>query len=239
MRLDKFLSEMNIDTRSNIKKLIRQGLVTVNGIEQKSAETKVDPVKDSIALRGKEIPYRNYFYYMMNKPKGVVSATIDNVSETVMDLIRPEHKRDDLFPVGRLDKDTEGFLLITNDGNLAHRLLSPRKHVDKTYFVAIDHSLSTEEIHSLETGVEIGEDALTLPAVVQVLDDTHLYLTIQEGKFHQVKRMLQAVDNQVIALKRVFFGGLQLDASLKPGEYRELRPEELELLIGGEPECTK
>ena len=162
---------------------------------------------------------------MLNKPQGVVSATQDNTAGTVTELLAAEGRKD-LFPVGRLDKDTEGLLLLTNDGKLAHRLLSPKKHVDKTYLVTISHSLSEEDIRRLEQGVDIGEDRMTLPAKVAVQSERMIHLTIQEGKYHQVKRMLQAVDNQVTALKRIRFGKIILDEELAPGAYRPLTTQE-------------
>lgn len=232
MRLDKFLSEANLGTRSQVKDLIRRGVVTVNGVPVKSADSKVDEEADTVCVRGQPVRYRKFFYYMLNKPPGIVSATRDKLSATVIELLRPEHRRFDLFPAGRLDKDTEGFLLLTNDGELAHRLLSPKKHVDKTYRVSIDHGLSGEDVQRLEQGVDIGEDCLTLPAKVQQMEENVILLTIQEGKFHQVKRMLMAVDNSVTALKRISFGGIALDNKLKPGEYRELTEDEVKILYG-------
>lgn len=232
MRLDKFLCEMNLGTRSQVKDLIRRGAVTVNDVPVKGADTRVDEEKDTVCVQGQPVRYQKFFYYMLNKPPGIVSATRDMLSATVMELLRPEHRRSDLFPAGRLDKDTEGFLLLTNDGELAHRLLSPKKHVDKTYRVSIDHGLSGEDVQRLEQGVDIGEDCLTLPAKVQQMEEKVILLTIQEGKFHQIKRMLMAVDNSVTALKRISFGGITLDDTLKPGEYRELTEEEVKILYG-------
>ena len=230
MRLDKFLCELKIGTRSQVKTYIRQGLVTVNGLTVKSSDLKIDESADQICFQGKLLRFRRFVYYMLNKPMGVVSATEDNLSETVLDLLRPEDKRNDLFPAGRLDKDTQGFLLITNDGALAHRLLSPRKHVDKTYQVSLEVPITPSMLEQLEQGVNIGEEKPTLPASVTVLDKRTVLLTIHEGKFHQVKRMLQAVGNRVTALKRVSFGGLMLDENLKPGEYRELTKQEVSIL---------
>lgn len=230
MRLDKFLCEMNQGTRSRVKELIRRGVVTVNGVTEKNADSRVDESADIICVQGQRLCYHRFFYYMLNKPAGLVSATQDKLSATVMELLRPEDRRSDLFPAGRLDKDTEGFLLLTNDGELAHRLLSPKKHVDKTYRVSMEHGLSPEDIQKLEQGVDIGEDCLTLPAKVQQMEETVILLTIHEGKFHQVKRMLKAVDNGVIALKRISFGGLALDEALQPGEYRELTEDEVKIL---------
>lgn len=229
MRLDKFLCEMNIGTRSQVKTYIKQGLVTVNGTPAKKPEDKIDEAKDVVCFKDKPLCFQAFQYFMLNKPDGVVSATQDNTAKTVLELL-PEHARKDLFPVGRLDKDTQGLLLITNDGDLAHKLLSPKKHVDKTYLVGIEHALSKEDIQRLEQGVDIGEEKLTLPAKVETLNDTQIYLTIHEGKFHQVKRMLQAVDNQVLTLKRTTFGSLTLDSNLAPGECRELTDEEVAYL---------
>lgn len=233
MRLDKFLCEMNIGSRSEVRELIRRGLVTVNGIPAKTADSRVDEDADTVCIKGQKLIFRRYFYYMLNKPKGLICATRDKISATVMELLAPKDRRPDLFPAGRLDKDTEGFLLLTNDGELAHRLLSPRKHVGKTYLVTMDHGLSGEEIQRLEQGVDIGEERLTLPArVLPAEAENQILLTIQEGKFHQVKRMLKAVDNEVTALKRVSFGPLALDEALRPGEYRELTQEEVTILYG-------
>lgn len=229
MRLDKFLCEMNIGTRSQVKTYIKQGLVTVNGAPAKKAEDKIDENKDIVCFRGEALSFQEFQYFMLNKPAGVVSATQDNTAKTVIELL-PSNIKKGLFPVGRLDKDTEGLLLITNDGDLAHKLLSPKKHVDKTYLVGIEKPLSDGDITNLEKGVDIGEDKLTLPAKVQVIDNTQIHLTIHEGKFHQVKRMLQAVDNQVLTLKRVSFGPLELDVALASGECRELTSEEVTLL---------
>lgn len=231
MRLDKFLCEMNKGSRSEVRALIRRGLVTVNGLPAKEADCRIDENADTVCVGGQPLSYRRCFYYMLNKPEGFICATQDKISATVMELLAPKDRRPDLFPAGRLDKDTEGFLLLTNDGELAHRLLSPKRHVDKTYLVSISHSLSEEEIRRLEQGVDIGEDRLTMPArVLPAEAENQLLLTIQEGKFHQVKRMLKAVGNEVTALKRISFGPLTLDEALQPGEYRELTEEEVKIL---------
>lgn len=248
MRLDRFLCEMNIGTRSQVKATVRQGLVTINGFAARDAGVKINEQSDRVCFQGQPLNYRRYVYYMLNKPAGVVSATQDNTAETVVSLLGGDALRD-IFPVGRLDKDTTGLLLLTNDGELAHRLLSPKRHVDKVYRVTIEHPLSEEERLKLEQGVDIGEtprhsealpqnqdntghskEGLTLPAKVEVVSDSEILLTIHEGRFHQVKRMLQAVNNQVLALERVGFGGLVLDESLKPGEYRELTKQEVDSL---------
>lgn len=229
MRLDKFLCDNNIGTRSQVKEYIKKGQVTVNGQPAGKPETKVNETSDTVTFQGREVHYRKYVYYMLNKPEGVVSATNDNTAPTVVSLLAvPEQK--DLFPVGRLDKDTTGLLLLTNDGALAHDLLSPKKHVDKTYLVKPEKQLSEEDIHRLESGLDIGDDKPTAPAKAKLTENGELLLTIHEGRFHQVKRMLQALDNQVLALERVRFGPLSLDPSLPRGEYRALTEEEIEAL---------
>ena len=231
MRLDKFLADMGLGTRSEVKKDIRKGLILVNGTPIRTPEYKIDIQKEQVTAKGQPVSYAKQEYYMLNKPGGVVSATEDKREKTVLDLIQ-EKMRKDLFPVGRLDKDTEGLLLITNDGPLAHELLSPKKHVDKTYFVKAGKPLSDEDIRMLETGVDIGEEKQTLPGKVSRLspERTSFCLTIREGKFHQIKRMLQAVDNEVLYLKRLSMGSLVLDEGLDPGEYRPLTQEEIERL---------
>lgn len=229
MRLDRFLCEMNMGTRSQVKAALRQGLVTVNGQATLDPGLKIDEQNDRVCFQGQALHYRKFVYYMLNKPAGVVSATRDNTADTVVSLLGKDALKD-IFPVGRLDKDTTGLLLLTNDGELAHRLLSPKKHVDKVYRVTVEHPLSEEDKTRLEQGVDIGEENITLPARVEAVSDKEILLAIHEGKFHQVKRMLQAVGNGVLFLKRVGFGGLALDGSLKPGEYRELTKQEVDSL---------
>ena len=229
MRLDKFLCDNNIGTRSQVKEYIKKGQVTVNDQIIKKPETKVNEETDTVVCQGQPIHYRKYVYYMLNKPEGVVSATNDNTAPTVVSLLTvPEQK--DLFPVGRLDKDTTGLLLLTNDGALAHDLLSPKKHVDKTYLVKPEKPLSAEDIHRLESGLEIGDDKPTSPAKAVFTEDGDLLLTIHEGRFHQVKRMLQAIGNQVLTLERIRFGPLSLDPALSRGDYRALTEEEIKHL---------
>lgn len=241
MRLDRFLCELNIGTRSQVKAFIRQGVVAVGGVPATDPDRKIDELSDMVTFRGKPLQYRRYVYYMMNKPEGVVSATRDNVSRTVVSLLGKD-AREDIFPVGRLDKDVTGFLLLTNDGDLAHRLLAPKRHVDKTYLAFLAHGLRRPEIRRLEAGVDIGEERPTLPARVEllteggILREDKVLLTLHEGKFHQVKRMLQAVGNEVVGLQRVAFGSLRLDPKLRPGEYRELTAEELAAL---KDDCTE
>lgn len=229
MRLDRYLCELNIGSRSQVKEFVRKGLVSVNGQVIRSADQKIEEQRDQVTFQGNILTYQKYVYYMLNKPLGVVSATQDNTAGTVVELLASEGRKD-LFPMGRLDKDTEGLLILTNDGELAHRLLSPKRHVDKTYQVTVSHALSEEDFRRLEQGVDIGEERLTLPAKVETLSENMIYLTIQEGKYHQVKRMLQAVGNQVTALKRIRFGGIDLDERLTPGAYRLLTLQEEERL---------
>ena len=226
MRLDKYLVSLQVGSRSEVKDLCKKGLITVNGQICKQSDTKINENTDEILCKGKKLSYEKFRYIMLHKPAGVVTATRDNHDKTVMDLLKEVNTKD-LSPAGRLDKDTEGLLLLTNDGELIHNLLSPKKHVDKTYYVKTREPLSLEDMKALECGVDIGEDSLTLPAKAESLGDRELLLTIHEGKFHQVKRMLQAVDNEVLYLKRMSFGSLQLDESLAPGEYRPLTEQEI------------
>ena len=232
IRLDKYLADMGVGTRTEAKKLIRQGKVKVDDCIVKSPEQKIDTATQKVFCDGQEVGYEEYEYYMLNKPAGYVSATTDAKEKTVLDLII-DKKRKDLFPVGRLDKDTEGLLLITNDGDLAHRLLAPKKHVDKLYYAKVEGVVTEEDVRAFEEGVDIGEDEVTRPAVLEILKSdeiSEIHLTIQEGKFHQVKRMFEAVGKKVIYLKRLSMGTLRLDENLKLGEYRALTEEELEHL---------
>lgn len=228
IRLDKYLADMGLGTRTEVKKDIKKGRISVNQEIVKSPEYKIDIQTDVVLADGKEIAYEKLVYYMLNKPQGVVSATEDRRDRTVLEIIQ-EKKRKDLFPVGRLDKDTEGLLLITNDGELAHNLLAPKKHVDKKYFVRLKNALSEENRKHLEEGVDIGEDRLTMPSQVFLLNEekNEVEIIIREGKFHQIKRMFHAVGNEVVFLKRLSMGSLVLDENLLPGEYRLLTPEEI------------
>ena len=234
MRLDKFLADLQIGTRSQVKADLKKGLVTVNGEVVKKADTKIDETKDKICYQGKELSYQKFQYYMLHKPAGVVTATKDSVDKTVMDLF-PKEAGKDLFPVGRLDKDTEGLLLITNDGELSHNLLSPKKHVPKTYYVVCEGQISDEKIASLEHGVDIGDEKPTLPASVKLLEEQEngycIELTITEGRFHQVKRMVEAIGGKVTYLKRLSMGTLILDEQLEKGTYRALTEQELDAFL--------
>lgn len=232
LRLDRYLAEMGIGTRSEVKKAIAKGLVRVNDTIIKKTEFKVDTEIDTVFFQDQPVSYIEYEYYMLNKPAGVISASEDRRESTVVDLIT-ERKRNDLFPVGRLDRDTEGLLLITNDGALSHRLLSPKKHVDKTYYAKIDGKVTIEDVKQFAEGVDIGDEKLTMPAELIILEsgiESKIELTIREGRFHQVKRMFHAVGKEVVYLKRLRMGSLVLDQGLKPGEYRELTKEEMEQL---------
>ena len=230
MRLDRFLCELNIGTRSQVKELIKKGNVSVNGVIITKSDTNINETSDEVLFKGEKLRYREYVYIMINKPDGVVTATRDKNLPTVMDLIKPLPVKD-MSPVGRLDRDTTGLLLITNDGELSHRLLSPKYHVDKTYLVTCEHSLTENDINRLCEGVDIGDDEPTLPARVKTSNGTDILLTIHEGRFHQVKRMLEAVDNKVTKLKRVSFGPLDLPGDLKEGEWRELTEDEIQKII--------
>lgn len=227
-RLDKFLCDLNIGTRSQVKTFIQKGLVTVNGEIIKKPECKVSDT-DSVCYQGQALSGEQYAYYMLHKPAGIISATEDKFQTTVLEYFKEEPCKN-LYPVGRLDKDTEGLLLITNDGELGHRLLSPRHHIPKTYYVELEHSVTESEIALLETGVDIGEKNVTLPAKIEIIDEKTLYITITEGKFHQIKRMFEAVNNKVIYLKRISMGNLALDDSLPKGHYRRLTIEEITYL---------
>lgn len=234
MRLDKFLCETGFGTRSQVKELLKKGQVTVNGVAAKKPEQKIDEHKDQITCQGKTASYEKYVYYMLHKPAGVVSATEDKREKTVLDLLKSEDRRDGIFPVGRLDKDTEGFLLLTDDGDLAHRLLSPRKHVDKTYYAKIAGSVTEAHIERFREGLDIGDEKKTLPAMLEILasepEISEIRITIHEGRFHQVKRMFEAVGCKVTYLKRLSMGAVALDGTLAPGDYRPLNEKERELL---------
>jgi 16S rRNA pseudouridine516 synthase len=232
MRLDKYLANMGSGTRSEIKQWIRKGRVKVNEIRMKKPETKVVADLDLVTLDDRVVHYREFLYFMMNKPAGVVSATRDHVDQTIIDLIKDKQGKE-LFPVGRLDKDTEGLLLVTNDGGLAHRLLSPRKHVNKVYYAKIKGRVAKEEKTAFLEGVVIESGYHTLPASLTILKSdeiSEITLTIQEGKYHQVKQMFEAVGKEVFYLKRIAMGGLELDPGLAPGQYRSLRDSEVEYL---------
>ena len=232
IRLDKYLADMGCGTRSQVKREIAGGSVMVNGAPARRPEDKIDTEKDSVVFRGSPLGYTEYEYFMLNKPAGVVSATEDRTERTVLDLI-DARQRKDLFPVGRLDKDTEGLLLVTNDGGMAHRLLSPKKHVDKVYYAKVAGRITEEHVRLFAEGLDIGDEKPTLPAELTVLSSgeiSEIELVIREGRFHQVKRMFQAAGGEVLYLKRLRMGSLVLDRELQPGEYRKLTEEEVRAL---------
>lgn len=233
MRLDKYLAEMGLGTRSEVKQLIKKGRITVNETIAKKPELKVTLGQDVVCADGKRLDYVQFEYIMLHKPQGCVSATEDREHKTVLDYIDGEEcsRKKELFPVGRLDKDTEGLLLLTNDGELAHRLLSPKKHVEKRYFVKLREPVGKEEQLLFEQGLDIGDEKPTLPAQLELTDkQDEVYVTITEGRYHQVKRMFEACDNEVVYLKRMSMGSLVLDEGLQLGQYRHLMKEEVELL---------
>lgn len=236
MRLDKLLSHAGFGTRKEVKNLLKKKVVTVNGELQKEGKFQVDPETNSIAVFGEVVQYQEYVYFMLHKPQGVVSATTDNLHETVIDLLQPHDQWQEPFPVGRLDIDTEGLLLLTNDGVLAHELLSPKKHVDKVYQADIQGVVTEKDVRDFLEGVTLDDDYKCKPAelVIKEIDETEntskIEVTIQEGKFHQVKRMFESVDKEVTYLKRISMGPLYLDEDLPLGEYRVLTEDELESL---------
>ncbi len=233
MRLDKYLADCGIASRSEIKKLIRGGGVKVSGFEKIKPETQIEPEKAEVWVNGVKVTYQKYIYLMLNKPQGYLSATRDGRQMTVLDLVPDELLHFEPFPVGRLDIDTEGLCLLTNDGQLAHRLLSPTKHIPKTYFVRLAEPVGDEEIKRFKEGITLDDGYHTMPAELKILNDgkePECEVTICEGKFHQIKRMFLAVENRVVYLKRIRMNKLELDPSLGLGEIRELSQEELELL---------
>ncbi|QYR23455.1 rRNA pseudouridine synthase [Paenibacillus sp. sptzw28] len=241
MRLDKLLANMGFGTRSEVKRAVKQGRVSVDGLRAKDSGITLDPESAVVLFDGERVIYRDVIYFMLNKPNGVVSATEDTRDRTVIDLLEPQDRVLQPFPVGRLDKDTEGLLLLTNDGHLAHELLSPRKHVPKTYEAVVDGDVGEADARAFGAGVKLDDGYVTMPARL-VVDGkeagagdgaviSRITLTIHEGKFHQVKRMFEAVGKKVVYLRRVSMGPLLLDPSLQLGEYRPLTEAEIEMLI--------
>jgi len=240
-RLDKYLADFGIGTRKQIKDHIKNGAVTVNGAPALKADMHIDENTDKVVFMGSELVFEKFRYYMLNKPDGVISATKDGRTTTVLNLLGDENTKD-LSPVGRLDIDTEGLLIITNDGQLIHRLLSPAHHVDKEYEVHLDHELTDTDIDKLCKGLDIGDvkkdgsPDMTMPASLRLGDNDNegrpvVYLTLHEGRFHQVKRMMEAVGNKVLYLRRIRMGKVVLDESLDLGEYRRLTDEEISSLL--------
>ena len=231
MRLDKFLSIMDCCSRSDAKKAIREKKITVNDKIAGSSDMQINPDNDKIVFFGKEIKYQQYKYIMLNKPDGVVSATNDPREKTVLDLIVGEERSKKMFPCGRLDKNTLGLMLLTDDGDLAHELLSPRHHVSKKYHFKSEKEIDPSEIMRFENGLTLDDGYVTLPAKIELFDNKNEgIITLTEGKYHQIKRMLNAIDNKITYLERISFGPLVLDDSLSRGEWRYLTEEEINLL---------
>jgi 16S rRNA pseudouridine516 synthase len=233
LRLDKLLANSGYGSRTEVKKLLKKGIVEVNGTIMKDGKTSINEEKDIVTVLGERVKYQKFIYIMMNKPKGVISATEDVKEKCVVDLLDDDMKRYEPFPVGRLDKDTEGLLILTNDGKLAHELLSPKKKVNKTYWAKINGKVTEKDIEAFLHGVTLDDGYITKPAkliIKKSREISEIELTIVEGKFHQVKRMFLAVGKKVMELKRLKMGGLSLDPNLKLGDYRELTDEELQQL---------
>jgi 16S rRNA pseudouridine516 synthase len=231
-RIDKIIASQGQYSRSEVKKLVKDGRVTLDGKVIKSSDFKADPNVNDIAVDGKSIGYKKHLYLMLNKPQGVVSATEDPDHKTVIDLVPKELKRDGLFPAGRLDGDTVGFILITDDGDFAHRILSPKNHIMKTYHATLQRPITQDDIDAFRNGIELKDGTLCLEAQVKALDSNKPMAEIKicEGKYHQVKRMFAALGNKVVFLKRVKMGELSLDESLEEGQCREITPDELVLI---------
>ncbi|MCR4924692.1 MAG: rRNA pseudouridine synthase [Clostridiales bacterium] len=231
-RLDKALASQGTMSRSDVKKIIKNGGISVNGVTVKDNAFKVNIAEDIICLNGEEINLKKHIYIMMNKPTGVVSASEGKGEKTVVDLVPDELQRNGLFPAGRLDKDTTGFVLITDDGEFAHRILSPKNHIEKTYIATLAEPLKEGAEKLFENGLTLADGYKCLPAQIEMAEDrTVAYVTLHEGKYHQIKRMFGACNNKVVALKRISMGKIKLDEKLKLGECRELEQSELELLL--------
>lgn len=227
MRLDKLISECGLASRKEIKQIVKAGRVTVDGVVASAPEQKLDPDKSVVTLDGEVIRYKKFHYYMLNKPEGILSATDDKRQRTVLDLVTPEMRKMGLFPVGRLDKDTTGLLLLTDDGEFAHKVISPKSEINKTYHAYTDGVVDSADVRAFAVGVVLADGTECLPAQLKPLDDGSCLVTVMEGKYHQVKRMLASRGKPVTKLKRLSIGALKLDESLKPGEFRELSENEL------------
>ena len=233
MRVDKLLSNVGVASRAELKKYCKQGLISVNGKVINNPGVQVDSENDEVTFNGEKIVYREFVYIMLNKPDGYISATFDKHDPIVLDLIDSSYLVFEPFPVGRLDKDTEGLLVLTNDGQLAHRVLSPKKHVPKTYYAKIQGKVTEDDIFAFKKGVVLDDGYETMPSQLKILKSdemSEIELTIHEGKFHQVKRMFESVGKKVVYLKRLSMGKLKLDESLELGYYRELTEEEVKLI---------
>ena len=236
MRLDKYLVACTVGSRTEVKNFLKAGRVTVNGKKEKSAKLQINEETDEICFDGQKLTYEEFVYYMLNKPQGVISATEDTKHKTVLDLLDDYARAKEVFPVGRLDIDTHGLLLLTNDGKLAHALLSPKRHVDKTYLAQVNGIMTDEDIETFSKGIPL-KDFTCQPAKLELVsidtekDQSLVRVTIAEGKFHQVKRMVAYCGKEVVDLQRLTMGTLTLDEDLKRGEWRRLSKEELESLL--------
>lgn len=230
MRIDKLLANEGFGSRKEVKQLLKQGAVHQNGSVIKNGKQHINPESDHITVFGESVIYKPFVYFMLHKPAGVITATEDIRDETVLDLLEAEDQLKEPFPVGRLDKDTEGLLLLTNDGKLAHQLLSPRKNVGKTYYAKIAGQVTESDVVAFKEGVQLDDGYITKPAILERITsdmESEIYVTITEGKYHQIKRMFEAVNKKVIYLKRIAIGRWKLDEDLAKGEYRELTDEEI------------
>lgn len=227
LRLDKYLCDLGIASRREVRELLRAGRVSVDGETAVRPEQKLDPASARVELDGRALRYSRFHYYMMNKPEGVISATEDRSQRTVLDLLPPELRRLGLFPVGRLDKDTEGLLILTDDGDFSHRVAAPKSGIRKRYYAEVDGIPDEEDAAAFREGIVLGDGTRCLPAVLECTGGSACFVTVQEGKYHQVKRMLAARGKPVLRLRRLSVGALELDKMLKPGEFRELSEEEL------------
>ena len=227
MRLDRLLSELGAASRSELRQIIRRGRVSVDGVVVTEPERRVDPEGSEIRLDGELLTYRRFRYFMMDKPAGVLSVTEDRKQKTVLDLLPPELKRLDLFPVGRLDKDTSGLLILTNDGDFAHRVISPKSGVEKRYRAEVEGVLDEADVKAFAEGLTLGDGTKCLPARLEITGANTCYVTVMEGKYHQVKRMLASRGKPVVSLRRLSVGALELDEALGPGGFRELEKNDL------------
>lgn len=236
MRLDKYLVHTGYGSRTEVQKLIKKKRVLINEKVASKPEEALIPEEDKVCVNGEEVDYQEFYHYIMHKPDGVITATEDPVHETVVDLLEDIDRNREVVPVGRLDKDTEGLLILTNDGKLNHSLISPKKHVDKVYYAQVAGKVTEEDCKAFEAGIFINDYTQCMPANMEIItadDQSEVYITIKEGKFHQIKRMMHAVDKEITYLKRIKMGGLTLPEDLEKGEYRALTQAELELLKGG------
>ena len=231
MRIDKLISQYGFGSRKEVKAILKHGVVSVDGDVVTNPQTRIDPDASTIYVGDVLIEYEKYVYVMMNKPDGVISASYDEEEQTVCDLLDEKHQWFDLFPVGRLDKDTTGLIILTNDGGFAHRALSPKKHVEKVYLAEVDKELGDKEVKAFITGITLDDGYRTMPAALEVLWDRKAKVVIKEGKFHQVKRMFEALGVNVVTLKRVAFAGIDLDEGLAPGEFRRLSESEMNIIV--------